>query len=183
MSHVRRALVRALSLASALVLPATAVLAQDEPQVFNAFAVAVASGTIVKAGEKQVMVIGTLKGPMFVETDEGPVDAGSVVCGASLRFDMDSKHHTGGGACAFSAHDGATAWGEWDCGGYDLVGCRGTLKLTGGTGRLAGISGEGTMVWRPSAHDFRKQLDGTTLQNSTGLLIWRDFKLLAKAKP
>ena len=69
----------------ALLLPATAAVAQEEPQLFNAFAIVVASGTIVKAGEKQVMVIGTLKGPMFVETDEGPVDAGSVVCGASIR--------------------------------------------------------------------------------------------------
>jgi hypothetical protein len=179
MTNVRRAL----ALALALLLPATAAFAQEEPQVFNAFAVAVASGTIVKAGEQQVMVVGTLKGPMFVETDEGPVDAGSVVCGASLRFDMAAKHHIGSGACSFSAHDGATAWGKWKCTGYDLVGCRGTLKLTGGTGRLAGVGGEGSMVWRPSAHDFKKQLDGTTLQNSTGLLIWRGFRLAPRAKP
>jgi len=173
----------ALALLPALLLPAAAVLAQEEPQVFNAFAVAVASGTIVKSGEKQVMVIGTLKGPMFVETDEGPVDAGSVVCGASIRLDMSTARHAGGGACTFSAQDGAMAWGDWECAGYELVGCRGVLKLTGGTGRLAGVSGEGAMVWRPSAHDFKKQLDGTALQNSTGLLIWRDFKLAAKPKP
>lgn len=179
MTFVRRALASLL----ALVLPAAAALAQEGPQVFNAFAVAVAGGTIVKAGEKQVMVIGTLRGPMFVETDEGPVDAGSVVCGATIRVDMGTARQTASGACSFMAQDGATAWGEWECAGYELVGCRGTLKLTGGTGRLAGVSGEGSMLWRPSAHDFKKQLDGTTLQNSTGLLIWRDFKLAAKAKP
>ena len=174
---------RALALAFALILPAPAVLAQEEPQLFNAFAIAVASGTIFKAGEKQVMVIGTLKGPMFIETDEGPVDAGSVVCGASIRLDMGTARHTGSGVCTFSAQDGATAWGEWECAGYELIGCRGMMKLTGGTGRFAGVTGEGSMVWRPSAHDFKKQLDGTTLQNSTGVLIWRDFRLVAKAKP
>ena len=183
MTHWPRAVLRFVAAAGALLLPVTATRAQEEPQVFNAFAVAVASGTIIKSGEKQVMVIGTLKGPMFVETDEGPVDAGSAVCGASLRFEMDTKRHTGSGACSFTAHDGATAWGEWECSGYDLVGCRGTLKLTGGSARLEGITGEGSMVWRPSAHDFKRQLDGTALQNSTGLLIWRDFKLVAKAKP
>ena len=55
------AAVRALILL-ALVGPvlATAVQAQDEPQVFNAFAIAVANGTIVKAAEKELMVVGTI---------------------------------------------------------------------------------------------------------------------------
>jgi hypothetical protein len=173
---------RALALFAAVLLPTAAAVAQDEPQVFNAFAIAVASGTIVKSGEKQLMVIGTLRGPMFVETDEGPVDAGSVVCGASVRVDLGTARQTGSGACTFTAQDGATSWGDWECAGYELIGCRGVLKLTGGTGRLAGITGEGSMVWRPSAHEFKKQLDGTALQNTTGVLIWREFKLVAKAK-
>lgn len=166
-----------------LLLSSAAVSAQEEPQVFNAFAVVVASGTIVKAGEKQVMVVGTLKGPMFVETDEGPVDAGSVVCGASVRIDQGTKRHGGSGVCTFRAEDGATAWGEWECAGYDVIGCRGTLKLTGGSGRFEGVTGEGAMIWRPSAQELKKQLDGTILQNTTGMLIWRDFKILAKSKP
>lgn len=37
------------------------------------------------------------------------------------------------------------------------------------------------MIRRPNAHDLQKQLDGTTLQNTTGVLIWRDFRL-AKGK-
>jgi hypothetical protein len=172
---------RALVLLSTLLLPAGGALAQDEPQVFNAFAIAVASGTILKAGDKQLMVIGTLKGPMFVETDEGPVDAGSVVCGAAVKVDQAAGRQVGSGVCSFVAEDGATAWGDWECAGYELIGCRGILKLTGGSGRFAGVSGEGAMVWRPSAHELKKQLDGTTLQNTAGLLIWRDFKLV-KAK-
>src|SRR5690349_1693938 len=110
---------RALTLLSALLLPAGGALAQDEPQVFNAFAVAVASGTILKAGDKQLMVIGTLKGPMFVETDEGPVDAGSVVCGAAVKIDQAGGRQVGSGVCSFVAEDGATAWGEWECAGYE----------------------------------------------------------------
>jgi hypothetical protein len=37
------------------------------------------------------------------------------------------------------------------------------------------------MVWRPSAHEFRRQLDGTTLDKASGVLIWRNFKI-AQAK-
>jgi hypothetical protein len=165
-----------------IALLAAPVQAQDEPQVFNAFAIAVASGTIIKSGDRQATVVGTLKGPMFVETDEGPVDAGSVVCGATVTVDRTTARQTGTGICTFAAQDGATAWGQWECAGYELVGCRGVLKLSGGAGRFAGVTGEGSMVWRPSAHELKRQLDGTTLQNTTGLLIWRDFKLV-KDKP
>ena len=172
---------RAVALSAALLLPLGAARAQDEPQVFNAFAVAVANGTILKAGARELMVIGTLKGPMFIETDEGPVDAGSVVCGASVKVEQAGGRHSGSGVCTFQAQDGATAWGDWECAGYELIGCRGKLTLTGGSGRFEGVTGEGAMVWRPSAHELKKQLDGTTLQNTTGLLIWRDFKL-AKGK-
>jgi hypothetical protein len=42
------------------------------------------------------------------------------------------------------------------------------------------VQGEATMLWRPSAHEFKKQLDGSVLDNATGILVWRDFKLKAK---
>ena len=72
MTYVCRALARFLALAVVVLPPATAAFAQDEPQLFNAFAIAVASGTIVKSGEKQVMVIGTLEcGGLFSMQVEG----------------------------------------------------------------------------------------------------------------
>lgn len=161
-------------------LGGTPALAQDEIQNFNAFAVVAANGTIVRAAEKQVMVVGTLVGPFFVETDEGPIPSGRVTCSASVRVDQATYRQTGNGACTFVAQDGAMAWGDWECAGYELIGCRGAFKLNGGTARLAGATGEGTMIWRPSAHELRKQLDGTTLDNATGILMWRDFKFKGK---
>lgn len=170
------------ALASAVIVLAAAVpaAAQDDVQTFNAFAVVTANGTIVRSAEKQVMVIATLAGPFFVETDEGPQQGGRVSCATSARIDQGTRQTSASGACTFTAHDGATAWGDWDCAGYELIGCRGTFKLTGGTGRFAGASGESALIWRPTAHEFRKQLDGTTLDNATGIVLWRDFKLKGK---
>lgn len=165
------------ALVLAAALPAAA---QDDVQTFNAFAVVTANGTIVRSAEKQVMVVATLAGPFFVETDEGPQQGGRVSCATSARIDQATRKTSASGACTFTAHDGATAWGDWDCAGYELVGCRGAFKLTGGTGRFAGASGESTLLWRPTAHEFRKQLDGTTLDNATGIVLWRDFKLTGK---
>jgi hypothetical protein len=154
--------------------------AQDNVQTFNAFAVVTANGTIVRAGEKQLYVSATMTGPMFIETDEGPQQAGSVGCALSSKIDQASRKTSASGACTFTAGDGATAWGEWDCAGYELVGCRGSFKLTGGTGRFAGASGESTLLWRPTAHELQKQLDGSMLDNATGIVLWRDFKLKGK---
>lgn len=169
------------ALAGVLVLAAAGpAFAQDEIQSFNAFAVVAANGTIVRAGDKQLVVAATLGGPMFIETDEGPQQAGRVGCALSSKIDQASRQTSATGACTFTANDGATAWGEWDCAGYELIGCRGAFKLTGGTGRFQGASGESTLLWRPTAHELKKQLDGTTLDNATGIVLWRDFKLKGK---
>lgn len=178
MKTIRRTLLLSCCLVAAA--GAAPAVAQDDVQTFNAFAPVTASGTIVRTAEKKAMVVGTLAGPFFVETDEGPQPAGRVGCAVSARTDQESLRLTASGACSFTAHDGATAWGEWECAGYQLVGCRGTFKLAGGTARLAGAIGESTLIWRPTAHEFTRQLDGTTLDNATGVLLWRDFKLTAK---
>jgi hypothetical protein len=178
MTKIRRALALASGLAAfAGAAPASA---QDEVQTFNAFATIVANGTIVHAAEKQEMVVGTLVGPFFIETDEGPQQAGRVSCAVSARTDQASLSLKASSACTFTAQDGATAWGEWECAGYQLVGCRGTFKLNGGTARLAGAAGESTIIWRPTAHELKAQADGTTLDKATGILLWRDFKLAKK---
>jgi hypothetical protein len=66
-------------------------------------------------------------------------------------------------------HTGRNEDEQGDC-------CR-TFKLDGGTGRMAGATGEGTMIWRPSARELKSQLDGTALLNVSGIVIWRDFKI------
>ena len=169
------------ALVGALVLAASsAAFAQDDVQNFNAFAAVTANGTLVRSGATQLVVAATLAGPFFIETDEGPQQAGRVNCALSSKVDQSSRKTSASGGCTVTAIDGGTAWGEFDCAGYELVGCRGAFKLTGGTGRFEGASGESTLIWRPTAHDLKPQQDGTTLDNATGIVLWRDFKLKGK---
>ena len=105
---------------------------------------------------------------------------------ASVRIDQATARQTGNGACTFTAQDGATAWGEWECAGYELVGCRGMFKLNGGTARLAGATGEGTMIWRPAAHELKKQLDDAITQRDlygqTTILFLDEIHRFTKAQ-
>jgi hypothetical protein len=163
-----------------LSLAVTLAHAQDAPQPFNAFAVVKADGSALRSAEQQATIVAALAGTLFIDTDEGPVAGGQVACSGMLRVDLDTTHQTGSGACTSTADDGAKTFGEWECAGFNMLGCRGTYKLTGGTGRLAGFTGQATLIWRPNMHELQKQLDGTVLQNTTGILIWRDFKLQKK---
>jgi hypothetical protein len=154
--------------------------AQDEPQSFNAFAVVKVDGSILKSAEKQATIVAALAGTFFVETEEGPVAGGQIACSGTIRVDLGSSQQSGAGVCTSTADDGARTFGEWKCAGFNMVGCRGSYDVTGGTDRLAGITGHATVIWRPNAHELQKQIDGTVLQNTTGILIWRDFKIEKK---
>lgn len=175
-------MLRLLAILTALCLSVggTPARAQDEPQTFNAFAVVGGNGGMVKSGDKQSVMVALLSGAFFVETGEGPVHAGQIACPGMVRIDLETKQQTANGACTFTAIDGATSYGEWDCTGYNLVGCRGTFKLTGGTGRLAGITGGAILIWRPSSSEFKTQPDGSTVQNATGILVFQEFKISKK---
>jgi hypothetical protein len=165
-------------LAMLIASPALAQAADDsEPQLFNAFAVVAANGSVTKTGEKQAIAVALLSGSFFVETGEGPVHTGQISCPGLIRIDLETTRQSASGACTVTTTDGATAWGEWECAGFNLVGCRGTYKLTGGTERFAGATGEATLIWRPSAHELKKQLDGLVLQNTNGLIVFHEFKL------
>lgn len=169
-----------LALAVSVSAVAVGANAQDGQTSFNAFAVVKADGSTLKSAEKQATIVATLSGVFFIETDEGPVPAGRITCSGTVKVDLDSTHQTGSGACTSTADDGATTFGEWECAGFNMIGCRGTYKLTGGTARLAGVTGQATLIWRPTSMVLDKQADGTVLQNATGILIWRDFKIEKK---
>lgn len=158
-------------------------LAQEEAISFNGFAVVQGSGAAARTGEKSAMMVARFEGPFFVESDDGPIQAGRVACLGSAKADLDSTRLTASGSCTFNAADGATAWGEWECSGLNLVGCRGTFKLAGGTGRFAGVSGESKLIWRPTASEFKRLLQGAATTQTSGVISWRDFKVKEKPAP
>jgi hypothetical protein len=169
-----------LALTAAILFIASAASAQDEIQTFNAFAVSQASGKVVIEGGNKASIEATLAGPFFVETDEGPVHSGKIACTGTTQIELESRKQNAKGSCTLTAEDGATSTGQWECTGYVLVGCRGIYTTTAGTGRLAGMAGEATMIWRPTPHELRAQIAAGAVQNVTGLLIFRDFKISKK---
>lgn len=166
--------------AFAMLIGFTSGAAAQDPTTVNAFAFWQGQGQVVETGEQRFAIIGAFGGPLFVETTEGPVETGVITCPVLLQIDARSGRQSGTGACTFVADDGARAFGSFECAGVHLVGCRGTFTLTGGTDRLAGASGSGTMLFRGRPERLRPAA-GSLAADSIGIAVWRDLKVTIAA--
>lgn len=173
---VRR--LRGIALCAAMVLGcASAALAQDKTGI-DAFAVWRGQGSMVKTGEQIATLIGVLEGPVFVETTEGPVPAGTIVCPATMEVRIDDRSQKGSGHCTFFAEDGAEVYGSWTCAGLHLVGCRGTFTLTGGSGRLKGAAGSGPILIRSNFVRLSPdRLANAIGETGGGIMVWKGLEV------
>src|SRR5262249_35266144 len=108
----------------------------------TAFSVWQGKGQTYATGLKQGTLVGTVSGPMYIITEQGPVSAGDMVCPLVVTFDESDGSQTGQVRCIISGKDG-TVFGQLTCTGFQFVGCSGDFKITGGTGRFSGITGGG----------------------------------------
>lgn len=154
--------------------------AAQEVAPMNAFAMWQGQGQIVDIGENRLAVIGAFGGPFFVETTEGPVETGTITCPLLMQIDSTNGRQVASGSCLFIAHDGARAYGDWDCTGVFLIGCKGTFTLKGGAGRLAGISGTSSILFRGRPERLKASV-GMIGAESLGIAVWRDLKVTLPA--
>ncbi|TXL70047.1 hypothetical protein FHP25_36135 [Vineibacter terrae] len=167
----------AAALAASLAGLSAAAARAEEPVAMNAFAVWTSEGAVTRTAEKKLAMASALTGTLFVETPEGPVDTGRIVCPAMVQVETETGHQSGNGFCTFTAYDGAQAFGTWECTGVHLVGCSGKFQLTGGTGRLATIKGSSSLVLRGRFHELDVQLGKAASYTVSGIALWRDLRL------
>jgi hypothetical protein len=141
-------------------------------KTLDAFAIWRSDAQIVPISVKTAVLAGTLGGPLYIETDDGPLDSGDVSCPATIEFNLQTAHQTGQGYCTFTANDGAKAFGNWHCAGTVGEGCAGDFTLTGGTGRLASVSGKSEIAFMASRHDLHIADRATLADKAGGITIW-----------
>jgi hypothetical protein len=168
-------------LAAVLCLAARGAQAEEAVKV-QAFATWNFEGTAVRSAPEQVTLVGTLYGPVFIESGQGPVYAGQVLCPGTLTIEMADARQVGEGVCAFRAKDGAEAFGRWSCSGYHLVGCKGTFEFTGGTDRLAGIIGGSSLLLRGELLESAQSTGPVAAERAIGVMVWRDLMATVPAK-
>jgi len=148
-----------------------------ETVTFNAFTVWQASAQTFQTAATTGTVVGVLRGPFYVETDEGPTRTGSIVCPITIQVDLQDARQQAAGRCTITTADDALAFASFECSGYHLVGCAGEFKVEGGTGRLEGVTGGGPVNIRGDRWALAADSESEVSQAATGVAFWRGFKL------
>ena len=144
-----------------------------EKQSIDAFAVWQGDGAAFRTGDQSATFVGAVAGRFFVETKNGPLEAGNIVCPATLDINLADAGQSGTGKCTITTNDGEQVYADWSCEGIHLIGCDGTFTLTGGTGRFKGVSGGGPIVVRSSFQNVAQRVLAGLDEAPRGIMIWR----------
>lgn len=107
---------------------------------------------------------------MYAETAEGEMNEAFVKCPIVQDIDATSQSTSATGNCTIVVSTEDVVFAEITCEGTKGF-CRGSFKLTSGTGRFAGITGLGEVTVRSPVHALAADLsDGAVLQVASGIL-------------
>lgn len=159
---------RALAGAALLSAMAVAPAAAADKGEFEAIAVWRGSATAVQASNDTAVAVGVVEGIMFIQGNKGFLHMAKMTCPLMMKMDAKLKQK-GTGTCLMIGESGDRAFAEWTCEGEASVGCKGVIKLVGGTGKLKGIVGEGPFVFRSSMHRISPEDDGVTQDDAMGI--------------
>ena len=113
---------------------------------------------------------------MYIEHGEGLLDAALFTCPSTQITEILSNASKAHGYCTIESPNGDFIYAEYTCDGQPGA-CTGTFVLTGGTGKLTGITGQSDLI-------VRTALSGTTIDQETGgtvsaakgLAIWPEMR-------
>lgn len=149
-----------------------------EEQTIDAFSVWKARGHLFKTDESTGTFVGALSGKFYVDTAEGPIEAGTIVCPGTLEVDLEDASQSGQGRCVITTINDAQVFANWKCSGYHLVGCRGEFTLTGGTGKFSDVTGGGPFTLRTTIHRTvtSAKTAASVDEASIGIAYWKELR-------
>src|SRR5689334_12381775 len=127
---------------------------------------------VFPVGPDQAYLVGVHSGIMYVDDGKGPLHAASIVCPVTAEGDLKAMTKRGQGRCIITDEEGNRIYAKFTCTG-DLGGCRGPFKIQGGTGKFAGITGEGEMISRIEVRQLTTVVGyDAAEQMGEGVAVW-----------
>lgn len=135
-----------------------------------------ANGQLFQVAVDRLQFIGTFEGIMYIEHGEGLLDAALFTCPSTQIIHVLSNQLEGHGYCTIESPTGDYVYAEFNCNG-EPGSCKGKFTLTGGTGKLTGITGESDMIVRTALSGTSiNQENGGTVSAAKGLAIWPEMR-------
>jgi hypothetical protein len=135
-----------------------------------------ANGQLFQIAVDKLQFIGTFEGVMYIEHGDGLLDAALFTCPSTQIIHVLSNQLEGHGFCTVESPTGDFVYAEFTCNG-EPGSCTGKFTLTGGTGRLAGITGESDMIVRTAlSGTAMNESTGGTVSAAKGLAIWPEMR-------
>lgn len=142
-----------------------------------------ANGRLFQVAVDKLQFIGTFEGIMYIEHGEGLMDAALFTCPSSQITEVLSNKTTAHGYCTIESPNGDYIYAEYTCDGEPGA-CAGQFTLTGGTGKLVGITGESELIVRTALSGTTiDQENGGTVSAAKGLAIWPEMRFEIPGKP
>ncbi len=177
MKNVFASRLKAAAMAVTMSLGLTAAVHAAEENTIEAFASWQGEGTLIPMGPNPAVMVATLSGVVYIQTEQGPLRSGTIICPATAEISLDDGKQTARGRCAWTANDGDRVFAEWTCAGRHMIGCKGDYTLTGGTGRFEGVTGGGPIVLRSEIGTIAADASGQAIERTTtGILYWPALK-------
>ena len=135
-----------------------------------------ANGQLYQVAVDKLQFIGTFEGIMYIERGEGMLDAALFTCPSTQITEILSNQTKMHGYCTIESPSGDFIYAEYTCNGAPGA-CAGKFTLTGGTGKLTGITGESDLIVRTALSGTTiDQQSGGTVSAAKGLAIWPEMK-------
>jgi hypothetical protein len=169
-----RGLIQTTALATlALCLASPAIAEQGTAKILAPWE---ANGQLFQVAVDKLQFIGTFEGIMYIEHGEGLLDAALFTCPSTQIIHVLSNQLEGHGYCTIESPNGDYVYAEFNCDG-EPGSCTGKFTLTGGTGRLAGITGESDVIVRTALSGTAiNEATGGTVSAAKGLAIWPEMR-------
>lgn len=141
-----------------------------------------ANGQIFQVAVDKLQFIGTFEGIMYIEHGEGLLDAALFTCPSTQITEVLSNQIKAHGYCTIESPSGDYIYAEYTCEGEPGA-CVGTFTLTGGTGKLTGITGQSDLIVRTALSGTTvDQQSGGTVSAAKGLAIWPEMRFEVPGK-
>lgn len=135
-----------------------------------------ANGQLFQVAVDKLQFIGTFEGIMYIEHGDGLLDAALFTCPSTQIIHVLTNQVESHGYCTIESPTGDYVYAEFNCNG-EPGSCKGKFTLTGGTGKLTGITGESPMSVRTALSGTSiDEANGGTVSAAKGLAIWPEMR-------